>query len=397
MDETPGALEQDFTPDVEVVHASAPPAEEDAGEPARRPRIEGLTREQWIWIAVGVVFFAWAVWAFVDNGTNFVALLGSGLAEGAVVALAAIGFIVIQKATGIANFAQGDLITLGAFLAFWATDGTGIAKNGLGISLGLGIIVTLVLMFGIGVGIERVAYAPLRGRDIHVVVIATLGIALVIRTLLGIWQGTTPRSLQSWFSSGNSLQNFLIFDQGVLRINIGFLGVHDAVISAQRVVVMVVTAVAVVGIMLLFSRTSFGRQVRAIAADRETARLYGVRANRMSMLAFGISAALAGLAGILIAPLGSFDLSLGFAYMLLGFAAAVLGGFGSIGGVVVGALLIGLTEQLFGGDMLPLLVKTLGGDPAEVLKYRSVFPYVLMLIVIGIKPQGLFGRAGKRL
>lgn len=389
MSETPGALEHGFTPDVEEVHASAP---------GRRPRIEGLTRGQWVSAIVGVIFVVWAIWAFCVDGTQFVALLGSGVAQGAIVSLAALGFLMIQKATGIANFAQGDLITLGAFLAFWATDHTGIAKDGLGLSLGVGIVLTLVIMFGIGVGIERVAYAPLRGRDMHVVVIATLGIALIIRTLIGIWQGSMPRSLRSWFSSGESLQSFFIFKDGVLRLSIGFLGIHDAVISAQRVIIIVVTAVVVVAVMLLFSRTSFGRQVRAIAADRETARLYGVRANTMSMLSFGIAAALAGLAGILIGPLGSFDLSLGFSYMLLGFAAAVLGGFGSIGGVVVGALMIGLTEQLFGGYMLPIFVqKVLHGDPLIVLRYRSVFPYLLMLIVIAVRPQGIFGRAGKRL
>ena len=389
MSDTPGALEHGFTPDVEEVHASAP---------GRRRRIEGLTRGQWVGAAIAAVMVVWLVWAFCVDGTVVVALFGAGVAQGAIVALAAVGFLTIQKATGIANFAQGDLITLGAFLAFWATDATGIAKDGLGLSLGLGILVTLVLMFGIGVGIERVAYAPLRGRDIHVVVIATLGIALVIRTLIGIWQGSSPRSLRSWFSLGESLENFLFFRDGALHLTIGFLGIDDAVISAQRVVIIVVTAVVVLGIMLLFSRTSFGRQVRAIAADRETARLYGVRANSMSMLAFGISAALAGLAGILIGPLSSFDLTLGFSYMLLGFAAAVLGGFGSIGGVVVGALMIGLTDQLFGGAMLPLFVqKVLHGDPSIVLKYRSLFPYLLMLIVIAVRPQGIFGRAGKRL
>jgi branched-chain amino acid transport system permease protein len=169
------------------------------------------------------------------------------------------------------------------------------------------------------------------------------------------------------------------------------------VISAQRVVIMVVTAITVLAMMFLFSHTSFGRQVRAIAADRDTARLYGVKATRLSMISFGIASLLAGLAGLMIGPLGSFDLTLGFSFMLLGFAAAVLGGFGSLGGVALGALLIGFTEQLFGGLLLPLLVEKLGGDPANVLKYRSVFPYVLMLVVIAIRPQGLFGKTERRL
>jgi branched-chain amino acid transport system permease protein len=390
--ETPGALEQEFTPDVEQPHASAP-------TPVPDVRLGGWTRARVAWSITAVVFVAWAVWAFIDNGTLFTALLGAGLAKGAIVSLAAIGFIMIMKATGIANFAQGDLITIGGYLGLWATSKTLPAHDGLGLSLGLGYLLVIALMFVLGVVIERVAYAPLarRAHDVHVVVIATLGVAIILRTIMSLWQGTEPRFLQSWFNLGGSLDGFLFFKDGTLTVNVGFLGIDDAVISAQRVVIMVVTAVVVLAIMALFARTSFGRQVRAIAADRETARLYGVKASRMSMLSFGISAALAGLAGLMIGPLGSFDLSLGFAYMLLGFAAAVLGGFGSIGGTVLGAIMIGLTEELFGGQMLPLLVEKLGGDPADALRYRSVLPYVLMLVVIAIRPQGLFGRAGKRL
>ena len=83
--------------------------------------------------------------------------------------------------------------------------------------------------------------------------------------------------------------------------------------------------------------------------------------------------------------------------MLLGFAAAVLGGFGSIGGTVLGGVLIGLSEELFGGQMLPMFVEKLGMNPEDALRYRSVFPYILMLIVIAIRPQGIFGRSETRL
>jgi branched-chain amino acid transport system permease protein len=390
--DTPGALEQELTPDVEQPYATVPRTVADV-------RLGGWTRARVAWAIAGVVLLGWALWAFIDNGTLFVALLGAGVAKGAIVTLAALGFIVTMKATGIVNFAQGDLITVGAFLGLWATSETAPAVDGLGLSLCAGYLLTLVLMFLLGVVIERVAYAPLRKRspDIHVVVIATLGAAIVIRTIMALWQGSDPRFLQSWFNVGGSMQNFLFFNDGTLTINIGFLGVHDAVISAQRVVIMFVTAIIVLFIMWLFARTSFGRQLRAIAADRETARLYGVRASHLSMLSFGISAFLAGLAGLLIGPLGSFDLTVGFTYMLLGFAAAVLGGFGSIGGTVLGGIMIGLSEELFGGQMLPLLVEKLGMNPADALRYRSVFPYILMLVVIAIRPQGVFGRAETRL
>ena len=240
MSEQPAALTQEFAPDIGM-----PPPEVEA--PPDEERIGGWTTEGIVWSIVGVLFLVWAIWCFVDNGTAFVALTGAGLAKGAVVALSALGFVMIIKATGIANFAQGDLITLGAFLGFWATDKTGIAKNGLEFSLLIGYIIALVLMFLIGLAIERVAYAPLKGRDIHVVVIATLGVAIIIRTLLAIWQGTEPRFLQSWFNTGQDLENFGPFGKGTLTINIGLLGIHDAVIAAQRVIIMGANAIEKAG------------------------------------------------------------------------------------------------------------------------------------------------------
>ena len=162
--------------------------------------------------------------------------------------------------------------------------------------------------------------------------------------------------------------------------------------TVQRIVILVVTAIVITLTILLFQHTQFGRQLRATAADRDTARLCGVPVNMLSMLAFGISAALAGLAGVLFAPLGNVTINLGFNVMLLGFAAAVLGGFGSIGGVVVGGIAIGLVEQLLGGYMVEWFGVGGIGD------YKAMFPFVLMLIVIALRPQGLFTRgAGQRL
>jgi len=290
--------------------------------------------------------------------SKFVALLASGLAEGAIVALAAVGFLLIYKATGVVNFAQGDLITLGAYIAIWATQD-------LGFGLLPGYVFTVVFMFGVGVVLERLAYAPLRGRSVHVVVIATLGAALVLRAVIGLWQGTAPKFLES-------------------PVEAEVVEVLGANIAYQRVVIIVVTALVVVLTIAVFQWTQFGRELRATAADRETARLYGVPVTRLSMTAFGLSAALAGLAGVLIGPLGSVDLTLGFNIMIAGFAAAILGGFGSIGGVAVGGMAIGMVEQVFGGYVLR--------------DYKATFPFILMILVIAFRPQGLFTRsAGQRL
>lgn len=281
---------------------------------------------------------------------KFVALLASGVAQGAIVALAALGFLLIYKATGVVNFAQGDLITLGAYLAIWAaTD--------LDAPTVLAYAIALALMFAVGVVLERVAYAPLRGRSVHVVVIATLGAAIVLRTALGLWQGTAPKYLDSpargkvWRVAG-------------------------AAVAYQRVLIVAVTAIVAVLMIWLFNRTQFGRQVRAVATDTMTARLCGIPVRRLSMLAWGLSALLAGIAGILIGPLGSVDLTLGFGAMLGGFAAAILGGFGRLSGVLAGGLLIGLAEQLVGGYW---------GQ-----EFKAAYPFVLMIVVIAIRPEGLF-------
>lgn len=283
---------------------------------------------------------------------KFVALAFSGLAQGAVVALAAIGLLLLYKASGIVNFAHGDLITLGAYLALWQI-------NDLGFPIVVGYIGAVVMMFGVGVAMERLAVAPLRGKSLHVVVIATLGLALAIRSLIALWHGTGTQRLASPVEGDTT-------------------SILGASISHQRFLIVVVASVVVLGLVWFFSRTSVGRQLRALAADRDMARLLGVRAGLMSMLGFGLSAALAGVAGVLIGPLGGVEITLGFGIMVNSFAAMVMGGFGSLWGVAIAGLMIGMVERLVGGYVL--------------VDYASSLPYVLMLVVIAMRPEGLFGR-----
>ncbi|MEO6122288.1 MAG: branched-chain amino acid ABC transporter permease [Ilumatobacteraceae bacterium] len=283
--------------------------------------------------------------------SRFVALLSAGISTGSIYALVALGFVTIYKATGVINFAQGDLATLGSYLAFWAVSSLELA-TGVAYALAIG------LMFLVGVGLERITTAPLRGRSVHVVVIATLGAGMAIRAGLGIWQSSRPKRLPS-------------------PLGIRTVGLFGARIPYQSILIVAVTAMVVVALILLFERTQFGRQLRALATDTEAARLQGVMVGRMSMLSFGIAGALAGLAGVLFAPVVSVNLNLGFVAMLNGFAAAILGGFGRIGGVVVGALMIGVFEQMAAGYIAPQL--------------REVYPFALMILVIAVRPQGLFG------
>jgi len=282
--------------------------------------------------------------------SNFVQLLASGIAQGAIYALAALGFLLLYKATGVFNFAQGDLMTLGAYLAYWGV-------NDLGMPVALACILSIALLFVGGVVLERVAYAPLRGQSMYVVVIATLGAATAIRAGIGIWQGSDPKRLDS------------LVGQNVFEL-------FGATIAMQRVVIIGVTAVAVAAIASMLYRTQLGRQFRALADDREAAQLQGIRASRLAMLAFGLSTAVSALGGIMIAPLSAVDLNLGFGVMLGGFAAALIGGFGSMSGVIVGGVLIGVVQSVVGAYVMP--------------NYSEAYPYILMIAVIAVAPRGIF-------
>jgi len=293
---------------------------------------------------------------YASNVSDFTSYMASGVSKGAVVALAAVGFLLTYKATGVVNFAQGSLISLGAYFAIWFSTRWSLP-------IVLAYLCSMAVLFTIGVAIERVAYAPLRGRSIHVVVIATLGASTIIDTLINLWYGPNPKRLGTPTEG-----NFKLF---------------GANIPWQRVLVLVVTLVVVAVLIFAFNRTQWGRQVRAVAADRDTARLYGVPVNLLSMTAFGLASALAALAGVLIAPLGSVDINLGFIVMLGGFSAAILGGFGSLGGVVVGGMIIGFVEQV---------LASYNYFGFHVRDYQSIYPFILMLIVIAIKPTGLFSR-----
>jgi branched-chain amino acid transport system permease protein len=265
----------------------------------------------------------------------------------------------LYKATGIFNFAQGELLTLGAYVAYWGIHTLGLPSVA-------AFVVSFILLFGVGVVFERVAYAPLRKQSFLVVVIATLGASIVIQGAISIW-----------FSGGQPLPLSSPGDKDTVRV-------FGAVIAVQRIVIVVVTILALSAFGFLLYKTQIGRQFRALADDRETAQIQGIHVSRLSMIAFGLSAATSALGGVLIAPLSDVDPNMGFDIMLIAFAAAMIGGFGSLSGVVVGAVVLGLVESVLGGYFLP--------------NFSAAYPYILMIVAIFFFPRGLFhGQAAERL
>ncbi|MBB3043725.1 branched-chain amino acid ABC transporter permease [Nocardioides sp. LMS-CY] len=288
---------------------------------------------------------------------KFIALTASGIAYGAVLTLVALGFLVLYNATGIVNFANGDLVTLGAYVGIWTTVDLGLPTIP-------SFLVTLALMAVVGLVLEALAYEPLRNQPALVAVMGTLAAAIILRGVIGIWQGSTPRALPS--------------PVGDAVVHIG-----GAPIAGHRILIVVVSGIAVCLVGLLFTRTSFGRQLRALADDPTTTRLMGVRVRAAARISFVASAVLAGLGGLLIAPIGAVDLTFGFNLMITAFAAAILGGFGSLRGVVIASFVIGLLQALVGGYFL--------------VGYSSVLGAVLLLAVLAVRPSGLFSMERSRL
>jgi branched-chain amino acid transport system permease protein len=282
---------------------------------------------------------------------KFIALLASALAYGAVVALVAVGLLVLVKATGVINLAQGELITTSAFVALWAT-------RDLHLSLWLAYLISLAAVAVIALLLEMLITGPLKGKSVNVILVATLAVGLVIRALLSLWQGADSHPLAG-------------------PVGAGYLSIDGAQIAKQRVLLMVVSAVCVIVAMLVFQRTDFGRQVRALAADGEAARICGIRVGRVSRLAFVLSGLLAGVAGLMLAPLNGVDLTFGFNTMLVAFAAVTLGGFTSLAQTAFASLGIGILQQLVGGYIFT--------------QYAAVLPFAVMLIAVIARPKGVLG------
>ncbi|MFE2432763.1 branched-chain amino acid ABC transporter permease [Streptomyces sp. NPDC059373] len=279
---------------------------------------------------------------------RFVSILSSGIAQGAIYALIALGIVLLQNATGVVNFAQGDLMTLGAYIGFWLVSGLGYGQLPM-------FLLMLVILFAVGVVLERVGYAPIRNRSPLTIVISTFALGLAIRSVIILWKGTDPRSLPSPFGTKT-------------------VDVFGASVPQQAFLTVGVTILVGVGLYLLFQRSPIGRQVRALAADREAALLQGIRVRRLSPVVFGLSAALAGLAGVLIGPTISVTPTLGFGLLLSAFAAVVLGG-ERLGGTAGAALFIAVAQALLGGYLSPDLT--------------DAYPFLILVAVLAVRPQGL--------
>lgn len=275
----------------------------------------------------------------------------SGVTVGAVYALVALGFTLIYNASDVVNFAQGEFVMLGGMITFFAWQA--------GIPLPLAALLAILAAATIGVLLNKLAIEPARGAPVASLIIITIGASIFLR---GSAQLVFDKQLHRFpsFSGDDPLRVFgaTILPQGLWVI-------------AGAVAIFLV-------LWLFFARTLTGKAVLATANNRIAASLVGINPNHMMTLSFAVSAAIGALAGVLVTPITLTSYDLGVAMALKGFAAAMLGGMGVPAGALAGGLLLGLIEALTAGYVSSV--------------YKDAVAFVLILVILFARPQGLFGR-----
>jgi len=288
--------------------------------------------------------------------TDFVQLIISGMATGAIYALAALGFTLLWQASGTINFATGEFVMLPAFsmLAFQA----------LGFPLLVSFLFTLVVATAVlGFGFKRVIVDPMRKFGVMPLVVATIGLALIMRSGVQITFGAQALPFQNIFG-------YEVFSFAGLNVSAGDIGT------------LLVTFVVVVGLQAFLQRTVTGRAMQAVAQNTESAEVLGIRVNRMIFYTFAINAILASLAALLVTPLYLAKFDMGITLGLKAFLAAIIGGFNNSRGALLGGIIIGVSENLAAAYISPA--------------YKDGVALALFLLVILFKPNGLLGAPTER-
>lgn len=284
---------------------------------------------------------------------DFAQLLIGGIANGCVYGLVALGFVLIYKATEAVNFAQGDMMMLGAFvtLAF-------VNEDWMGLPFLVGVALAIIVMAVFSYLLEVVVIRQLFGQPQFAVVILTIALGFVMRFIAGVVFGHEPQSLETPMAGK--------------AINLGGL-----VLGYDEVFVILVTAVLTVLLYFFFARTRIGVAMQASSQNQLAAYYMGIPVKRISSLIWAVSGITATVAGVLFAAKGAIDPATG----LLGikaFAAAVIGGFGSLPGALAGGLIIGIVEPMAQYFAPP--------------GYSQIAPYAIMLVVLIVRPNGLFAQ-----
>jgi branched-chain amino acid transport system permease protein len=285
--------------------------------------------------------------------SQFLQCLFSGVTVGATYALAALGFTLIYNASGVINFAQGEFIMLGGMAAVVFVE--------LGLPLPLAIVLAVAVAAVVGILVEKLAIEPAGNAEVVSLIIITIGAALTIRGLVAVFLGKGNHALPAF--SGDTP-----------------IAVLGATLLPQSLWVLGVTGLVVLALAWFFGRTLPGKAMLAMSYNTLAAQLVGVNTRHTLRLSFALSGALGAVGGVLVAPINYTSYDAGIMLGLKGFVAATLGGLGSGLGAVAGGLLLGLVESLTAGYVSSA--------------YKDATPFVLILLILFFRPQGLFGKKG---
>jgi branched-chain amino acid transport system permease protein len=289
--------------------------------------------------------------------TDFLQLVISGTAIGAIYALCALGFTLLWQASGTINFAQGEFVMLPAFMMLFFI-------NTANLPLWLAFLLTcIVAMLVLGYAFKRAIVDPLIRHGVIPLVIATLGLSIGVKQL--VKAGVTAQALP--FSSP--------FPDGLIALG-------DLKVSYADVGTLLVAGLIVIGLQLFLNRTLTGRAMQAVAQNTDAARVLGINVQRMVLYTFLINAVLAVVAALLVTPIYLAKFDMGESIGLKAFYAAIIGGFNQTRGALLGGVLVGVLENLTGAYISP--------------SYKEGVALLLFLVVIIFRPEGLLGKTEER-
>lgn len=283
---------------------------------------------------------------------EFIQQTVNGLVMGSSYVLIALGLTMIFGMLNILNFAHGELLMVGAFI-------------GLGASVALGapyivaIFISMVVVGILGIVLERLAFRPLRNSDSINLLVSSLGVSIILQNLMQLIVGPDPRTLSSPFTE--------------YSVQLG-----GVTLNGHRLFIIIFAAILIAILYFVIQRTKIGIAMRACAFDMEAAQLMGIKANTVIVTTFAVGAALAAASGALLAPIFSVYPTMGVAATMKAFVVVLLGGVGNVTGAIIGGVILGLVETYTAGYISSA--------------YKDVAAFVILILVLLYKPEGLFGR-----
>jgi branched-chain amino acid transport system permease protein len=288
----------------------------------------------------------------VPSASVLLNALVDGVLLGGLFAVTALGLSLVFGVMRLINIVHGELLVLGAYLALWTTRHTGLDPL-------LSLLVVAPVLFLVVTPVYRYLLEPLRDKGPEPAMLTTFGLSVIAQSVfILVWSGDTQSLPASYVSKSVVLLG--------LRVPITYL------------LSFVVAVALFVAVHLLLQRTGVGREIRASSEDAGAAEALGVDVRRTHTLVYGLAAGIAAVGGVLIGTTFSFTPTSGLGYLLTGFAVVVLGGLGSVKGTFLGAIVLGVTESVGGAFV---------GDG-----YRDFVGFVVFLVVLSLRPQGIFGR-----